>query len=83
MPLRTLFSVFTDDKKHVQALVQSMPRSFKMHVWASYHNIITLETIELKYIGTIQPIDQSDSLEIEELVRKLVIKELVNDTTGS
>lgn len=76
MPKRTLFSVFTDDRKHYQALVQSMPRSFKMHVWAAQHDIISLETVELKYLGTIQPLDQSDSLEVEMLVKELVIKNL-------
>lgn len=71
MALRTLVSIFDNDGKHVQALVQSMPRSFKMHVWAAPLEIGGVATTTLEYIGHIKPIDQTDSIEIEVLVSKL------------
>lgn len=75
MPLRSLFSVFDNDGKHIQALIQSMPRSFKMHVWANYREINAVETTDLKYLGTIQPIDQTDLAEVNVLVSELFEKE--------
>ena len=68
MALRTLVSVWDDDGRHVQALVQSMPRSFKMHVWANYLVTGDESTTGLDYIGTIQPTDPTDINELEILV---------------
>ena len=73
MALRTLISVFDADGEHVQALVQSMPRSFKMHVWAAPVEANQLTTSVLEYIGTIQPIDQTDSSELEFLIQDLYL----------
>lgn len=76
MAVKTLWSVFNDEGKHIQALSQTMPRSFKMHVWANYKEVDGLGTTELIYLGTIQPYDQTDTIEVETLVRELALKEL-------
>jgi len=69
MPLRTIISIFNKDGQKVEALIQSMSRSFKMHVWAA--PIKEDGSTVLEYKGTIQPLDQTDTIELEELVKRL------------
>lgn len=83
MPLRALVSVFDIDGSHVQALVQSMPRSFKMHVWAAPLAVNNEATTVLEYIGNIQPIDQTDLGELEMLVRELYVSTRRSKTRSS
>lgn len=73
MPLRTIISIFNRDGQRVEALLQAMPRSFKMHVWAS--PIKEDGTTVLEYKGTIQPIDQTDTTELETLIQNLYFNE--------
>lgn len=73
MTLRTVISIFNKDGDKVEALVQSMPRSFKMHVWAA--PIKEEGTTVLEYKGTIQPLDQTDDIEIETLIKSLYFNE--------
>lgn len=73
MTQRTFITLFDEDGE-VQALVQSMPRSFKMHVWANRLIISEESTTELEYIGTIQPNDPTDSWEIHLLARDAWLK---------
>lgn len=74
MPARTLLTIFDEGKNHVQVLVQSMPRSFKMHVWACRLSDLDIATKDMKYLGTIQPADQTDYAELEYLVQDLFNK---------
>lgn len=83
MPLRTLVSIFDVGGTHVQALVQSMPRSFKMHVWAAPLEVDSEATTVLEYIGHIQPMDQTDSGELEMLVRDLYVSTRRSKTRSS
>lgn len=74
--MRALFSIFDHEGRHVQALAQSLSsRSFKLHVWAEYRFIDAVETTELKYLGTIQPIDQTDNAEVEFMIQELFMRE--------
>lgn len=73
MPLRTVITIFNNEGQRVEALVQAMPRSFKMHVWAA--PIKEEGTTILEYKGAIQPVDQTDEVELEELVKRLYLND--------
>lgn len=73
--LRTIISIFDHNGKRVEALVQAMPRSFKMHVWANYVDPSVIKTEDLIYLGHIQPMDQTDTAELEMCVADLFDKE--------
>lgn len=71
MAERTLLTVIDAKDGLVEALVQSMPRSFKYHVWASPYVPNQIGTVVLRYLGTIQPTDPTDNIELEEAVKRL------------
>lgn len=71
MAERALISYIHSRDGLIEALVMSVTRSLKYHVWAAPSNPDSPSTVQLKYMGTILPTDPTDYNEIEELVRAI------------
>lgn len=72
-------SSFTINNQEYEALIKSVPRSYKLDVWAAKIPLLPPEIYELKYIGRVAPDIPEDTLITDVLVRDLISnsKELI------